>query len=122
MIRTFTSRIGNLKKHTDDSRLVRAVYRYVTEHISEPVRTEEIAKALYLSRSYLSSSFRRQTGMTLSEYIHRVKIGRAAELLRDPEKSVAQIGDYLGYSSPFHFDRMFRKIMNVSPLAYRRKD
>ena len=60
--------------------------------------------------------------MTLSEYIHRVKIGRAAELLRDPEKSVAQIGDYLGYSSPSHFDRMFRKIMNVSPLAYRRKD
>lgn len=120
MISTYTSRIGALKKHTDDSRLVHDVYRYIINHISEPIRTDEIADSLYLSRSYLSTSFKNRMGMTLNEYIHKIKIDRAKELLTDQTKSIALISDYLGYSSSSHFNKMFRKITGTTPLKYRK--
>ena len=120
MVREFTSQVAMLKEHTDGSVLVRDVYRYVRNHLSEPVRTADIAAALFLSRSRLSTAFREQTGITLNDYVHRVKIGEAKELLADRTKSVSLISDYLGYSSPSHFVRAFRKYTGRTPLSYRK--
>ena len=79
-----------------------------------------MAAALFLSRSRLSTAFREQTGITLNDYVHRVKIGEAKELLADRTKSVSLISDYLGYSSPSHFVRAFRKYTGRTPLSYRK--
>ncbi len=120
LVRTFTLEVSGLKKYTDNSRLMREAYQYIISHISEPIRVEDIAAALYMSRSHLSISFKKQTGITVNDYIHRIKTERAKELLRDHTKSIALISDYLGYSSSSHFNRMFKKITSVSPLAYRK--
>ena len=58
--------------------------------------------------------------MTVNEYIHRIKIDKAKELLQDHTKSIALISDYLGYSSSSHFNRMFKKFTSVSPFTYRK--
>ncbi len=120
MVLEFTSRVGSQKDQTDGSLLTREVYRYITSHISEPIRTEDIAASLFRSRSRLSTAFREQTGLTLVEYIHRVKTERAKQLLLDPSKSAALIGEYLGYSSASHFSRIFRKYAGMTPADYRR--
>ncbi len=120
LVRTYTAEVGNLRRHTDDSRLVHEVYRYIINHISDTIRADDIADALYLSRSYLCTSFKKKTGIPLNEYIHRLKIDRAKELLKDPTKSITLIGEYLGYSSASHFNRVFKKITSMSPLTYRK--
>ncbi len=120
MVSAFTAEVGRLKDNTDGSHLVHDAYTYITGHISEPIRVEEIAEAMYMSRSHLSTSFRKKTGMTVNEYIHRLKIDKAKELLQDRTKSIALISDYLGYSSSSHFNRMFKKFTSVSPFTYRK--
>ena len=121
LISTYTSEVGMLKSLTDDTRLSHDVYHYVMNHISESIKTEDIADALFMSRSYLSSSFRKQTGMTLVGYIHKIKIEKAKELLLDPTKSIGLISDYLGYSSSSHFNRVFKEITGLTPLEFRKK-
>lgn len=121
MVYTYTKQIHQLKQLSDDSSLVNDIYHYILHHISDPTKTSDIADALYISRSHLSTSFAKQSGKTLNDYIHEVKINKAKELLRDRSKSITLISDYLGYSSSSHFDRVFFKYTGTTPKEYRKK-
>ena len=120
MISTFTSRVGMMKRNTGSSRLVHDVYSYIINHLSDSIKTDDIADALFLSRSYLSTAFKKQAGITLNAYIHKIKTEKAKELLPDPTKSIGLISDYLGYSSSSHFNKVFRENTGMTPLQYRR--
>jgi YSIRK-targeted surface antigen transcriptional regulator len=121
MILTFTKEVENLKKLTAETKISRDVYHYILEHISEPIKTEDIAKDLYLSRSHLSTLFKKETEITLNSYINRIKTEKAKELLTDNSKSINLISDYLGYSSSSHFNRVFKTITGLTPSEYRKK-
>ena len=88
-------------------------------HLSDSIKTEEIAEALFISRSHLSTRFKQETGLNLTEYIHHIKISEAKHLLKYTDKSLLLISNYLGYSSQSHFTRMFKKLVGVSPMEYR---
>ena len=120
MVYTFTRHVSELKKMTDNGKLSNDIYYYIIHHISDPIKTEDIAKHLYMSRSYLSTLFKKQYGMTLNDYIHLVKIEKAKELLAGNSKSITLISDYLGYSSSSHFDRVFKKVTGTTPKEYKR--
>lgn len=117
----YTKEIDNLIKLTTEAKISKDVYFYIIKNISEPIKTEEIAKALYVSRSYLSTIFKKETGISLNNYIHRIKIDKSKELLLDNSKSITLISDYLGYSSSSHFNRVFKQIIGVTPTEYRKK-
>ena len=74
-----------------------------------------------MSRSHLSTRFKNEAGMNLTEYIHYIKISEAKHLLAHTNKNLSIISNYLGYSSQSHFTRMFKKIVGVSPIEYREK-
>ena len=116
---TYTREVGKLKKFTDNTRLINDVYYYIVQHISEPITTQDLADSLYMSRSYLSSLFKKSYGKNLNDFIHEIKIDRAKELLKDNSKSITRIADYLGYASSSHFNRVFREFENVTPGQYR---
>ena len=120
MIMAYTQEVGRLKGNTNGSAISAQVYWYVLEHLSEPIRTQDIADSLYLSRSHLSTLFKKETGIELGDYIHQVKMEKARELLKDNTKSIALISDYLGYSSSSHFNRIFRQYTGITPGRYRR--
>lgn len=119
MVYDFTLEVGRKKKLTDDSSLRSSVYYYVLHNISEPITTSDLAGHLYMSRSHLSTLFKKTYGVDLNRYIHQIKTERARELLSDRSKSVTQIGDYLGYSSTSHFIKSFKKIIGMTPNEYR---
>lgn len=120
MIFTYTREINNLKKLTTKTKISKDVYFYIIKHLSEPIKTEDIAKALYMSRSYLSTNFKKETGISLNNYIHKIKIEKAKELLMDDSKSITLISDYLGYSSSSHFNRIFKQLTGFTPKEYRK--
>ena len=62
-----------------------------------------------------------QTGIKLSEFIMREKIEEAKRLLRYTDRSSADIGEYLAFSSPAHFSRVFKKYSGLTPNEYRMK-
>ena len=119
MIYTCTDEVRKLKKFSG-TRLKNDVYQYIIHHLSDPIRTKEIAAALYLSRSHLSTSFREECGIPLKDYIHEVKIETAKQLMKDPSADIALIADYLGYSSASHFSRIFKRYTGHNPKQYRK--
>ena len=121
LVYTYTREIGKLKQLANDDRLINKIYYYIIHHISEPITTEIIAEEVYMSRSRLSTLFKKRYHKNLIDYIHEVKIDKAKELLKDRTKSITQISNYLGYSSSSHFTRVFRSIEHVSPREYRSK-
>ena len=121
MIMDFATLVQSLRFGDTPSTLVLKVANYVHQHISDHITTEDLAKELYLSRGYLSTAFKKETGMPLSNYIMSMKIEEAKRLLLATDKSLADIGSYLGFSSHSHFSSTFYKYENTTPSEYRKR-
>jgi len=119
MLVEYTERVDQVRQGKHPTRLSLAVANYVRHHLSEPITAENIAAALYMSRPYLSTRFRQETGQTLTDFVLREKTEEAQRLLRYSDKSVSAIGDYLGFSSLGHFSRTFKRYTGQSPKEYR---
>lgn len=119
MVLEFTERVDRIRLGKQPTALLLSVRNYIRHHISEPIRIEEMAKELYMSRPYLSSKFKQETGQPLTDFILQEKTEEAKRLLRYSGKSSAAIGLYLGFSSPSHFSRVFRKYAGCNPGEYR---
>ncbi len=121
MVLDYTERVERIRRGKNPSKLVSDVTNYVLHHLSEPIKTEQIAQALYFSRSRLSTKFKEETGVTLTDYILKEKAIEAKRLLRYSGKSIATISDFLGFSSQSHFNRVFKKYIGISPSEYRER-
>lgn len=121
MITEFTERVERVRRGEHASPLATQVANYVQKHLSEPISTEALAGELYMSRTYLSARFHRETGETLTAFITREKIEEAKRLLRYSDKPMTAIGNYLGFSSPGHFGNVFKKYVGLTPSEYRQK-
>ena len=121
MVFDYAKKVESLLEGADGSKLVKDVRNFIRHHLSEPIKTSDIAKALYISRSRLSSKFKEESGVTLIDFIHREKIEEAKRLLLYTDKTALSIAEYLGFSSQSHFTSLFRRYAGVPPLEYRKK-
>lgn len=120
MLTGYTGSVAGIKKITEGSALKNDVLKYVTHHISETITTDDVAEHLFMSRSHLSTLFKKTCGEELSRYIQMIKIERSKELLPDRNRTITQISDYLGYSSSSHFTRVFKSITGMTPAVFRK--
>ena len=100
-------------------KFVRSITSYVREHLTEEINIDNMADELFISRSYLSSKFKKETGITLSQYIQEQRIKKAQELLKGSNKSILEISTILGFSSQGYFQNVFKKIVGMTPREYR---
>ena len=119
MVLEYTEQVEKLHLGRQPTRLAAEVANYVRRHLSEPISAEKMAEEFYLSRPYLSARFKRETGLTLTDYILTEKTEEAKRLLRYSDKPAAAIGAYLGFSSHGHFIRVFKKYAGQTPNDYR---
>ena len=121
MVLQYTQAVEELRYNRNQTDLKKNVASYIRHHLSDAIKTNDIAASLFMSRSYLSTRFKTETGMNLNEYIHYIKISEAKHLLAHTDKTLSIISNYLGYSSQSHFTMMFKKLVGVSPMEYREK-
>ncbi|MGN0185229.1 MAG: helix-turn-helix domain-containing protein [Aristaeellaceae bacterium] len=121
MVLEFAERVERIHFGGKPTPLTLAVTNYIQHHLSESIRVETIARELYMSRPHLSARFRDETGETLTDFILKEKVEEAKRLLRYSDKSFTVIGAYLGFSSPGHFTRVFKKYTGRTPTEYRDK-
>ena len=107
--------------YTSHQDSVNRVEQYIQEHLADPLTLEGIASQAYMNPSYLSAMYHKTTGMTLSQYIHHVRISRSIYLILNTSKSVAEIATAVGFLDPNYFSRVFRKKTGLSPMEYRRQ-
>lgn len=118
----YAERVRRLRYRVGDAGDVfSACAKYVDENLYAPLRVEDVAAALGYSRSYLSTRFRQQTGMTLTRYILQEKVFEAQRLLQFSEESLRDIANTFGFSSQSHFQNVFKSVTGETPMAFRRR-
>jgi AraC-like DNA-binding protein len=85
------------------------------------IRVPELAEEAAVSVSSFHRLFRRHTGMTLTDYVIRLRIGQACALLSSSDRPVAWIADAVGYRNLANFNRQFRACKGMAPRAFRRQ-
>ena len=94
---------------------------YIGKHFREQdLSVNAVAEALEMNPAYLSSAFKEKTGQRLLDYINKKKMGYAASLLLDSNKTVEQVSEESGYLSSRTFIRVFKKYFGVTPKEYRK--
>lgn len=100
---------------------VRAAQSYLREHLDAPVRVGELAAQVGLSTSHFAALFRKATGGGVIEYVKRLRIARASELLITTAMPVTDVARAVGYDDPFYFSRQFRGVHDCSPTTFRER-
>lgn len=95
---------------------------YIEEHYAEPLSLTGLGRHFHFNPSYLSSYFATHNKEGFSEYLNRIRVTKAEELLRAGELSISEISGRVGYSDPGYFTKVFRKQTGFSPSQYRRQN
>jgi AraC-like DNA-binding protein len=119
MLLDYTSEVKKLQSLHANSKMVHSVAGYVSSHIYERIRLEDIAAELGYNRSYLSRAFKAESGCNLSEYINKAKVHEAQHLLKSTQYPISEISAALGFSSQNHFQTVFKQITGNTPSRYR---
>ncbi len=106
---------------TEPIRRIGEAISYIEENAFQSIQLEELCTIAHMSKSSLLRAFKKALGMSPIEYLIRLRVSRAADRLRREEASVTEIAFGVGFSDSNYFARQFRKIMGVSPRAYRQR-
>lgn len=100
---------------------LKAVFTYVQEHFQGPISNAQLAHTACMSPSYFCRFFKQATGMTATEYILRVRIDTAKQLLLQDELNVTQIAYRIGIANHSYFDRVFQRLTGLTPSDFRHR-
>lgn len=103
------------------SELVFQAQTYIKEHLKEGTTLASLAEYLHVSKSYLSTLFKQEAGMTVMEYITCARMKEAKRLLLHTDMRVCEIYEEIGYQSDKYFIAVFKSIEGITPLAFRKK-
>lgn len=95
--------------------------KYIEDHYMENIQLSDIAIVAHVSPSYLSTRFKKETGMNFTEYLVRYRINKAEELLKESNLRYREIAEQVGYFDYAHFSKIFKKYIGVSPREYQEK-
>lgn len=106
------------RKPSSDHGVVGRLIQYLNEHLDEDIGHNVIAAKYRIHPGYLSRLFKQEMGETLSEYLLRARIERAAKLLKEGDHKIGEIAGMVGYSASSYFSIMFKKYTGYSPREY----
>ena len=95
--------------------------QYIRENQAEELSLGQVAKAVNASSFYFCKMFKKGTGMNFTEYVCRVRIESAKNLLLNPNLRISEIAYQVGFQSLTHFNRVFKKTVGEAPTEYRAK-
>lgn len=93
--------------------------QYIEEHQTEDISLAQVAKISFMSPFYFCKMFRKATGIYFTDYLSRLRIERAKNLLLNPNLRISEIAYEVGFQSLTHFNRVFKRILGQSPTDYR---
>lgn len=109
---TYGSYMDNLER-------INKVISYIEENYPEKITAQILSEMTYLSEGYFYHYFKNTVGTSLNDYINKVRIKKAANMLKSTDASVTEIAASVGYGDINYFSRIFKKIMKVSPSGFR---
>lgn len=95
------------------------ILHYLTTHYTAPIGLEQIASYTAMNPSAFCRYFKENTGKTLKEYILEMRVTYACKLLNSTAMNVSEISSLCGFDSVVHFNRIFKRVMGMTPTSYR---
>ena len=111
------------EQETQYSRLVRDTIAYIEQHCREAeLSVTDIAADMHFSAAHLNVLFRKETGVTVKQYISDYRLNLSKKLLCNPHIKVSEIAERCGYSNANYFSKVFRASENMTPVEYRKEN
>ena len=98
--------------------LVRNIWCYTLTHIEQDCKLQTLAERFYVNKNYLSTMFRRETGIYYKDFVSQFRIERAKLLLLSTDLKVCDIAERMNFSDPEYFSRVFKNQVGISPSKY----
>lgn len=96
-------------KERQSETIMEKAQTYIREHFQKDLTLDEVSRAVDISPYYFSKLFKQETGENFIEYLTKVRIGNAKELLKNQEYSIKEVCVRSGYGDPNYFSRIFKK-------------
>ena len=111
--------IEALKTVEGNSDILTNVKKYIAEHFREDIDRNDIAQVAYITPNYLSKRFRQDTGLSLRDYINKLRVKESKRLLLTTTMPVSTIAMEVGFGNISYFSTVFRKYTGTSPIEWR---
>ncbi|MFJ7745781.1 response regulator [Peribacillus sp. NPDC097295] len=107
------------KKQNEQSNQIDAAKSWINKNLDQSITIEKIAKQVYMNSTYFSEYFKNQTGETVLDYVTRVRIEKAEELLVTTNFKIYDISHMVGYNDTKYFSKLFKKYYGEVPSKYK---
>jgi len=114
-----TTRGTSSNGHTLPGSRLRRVAQYIQQNLDKDLSLAELAAVAYMSPYHFARLFKDSTGVPPHRFVVRQRIARARGVLASPELSIAQVSRMVGFRTPSHFATVFRRVLGITPGAYR---
>ena len=109
-----------VEKHKNNH--IKNAIAYIHEHLAEPMTLSTVCKAISINNCYLCDLFRKEVGMTFSEYVLNRRITLAKKLLLTTNLTISQISIRCGFQQLSYFCTSFKKVEGVSPSTFQKNN
>ncbi len=109
------------KRFTTSNKRIAILHDYLMNHYRESVDLKILAELVNMAEGSLCRFFKMNVGSSIFEYLNRIKVDFACQLLMNPEMSILEVCLDSGFNNLSHFNKQFRKNMGISPSEYRRR-
>ncbi|HEX2946836.1 MAG TPA: AraC family transcriptional regulator [Clostridia bacterium] len=106
----------------EKSVIVSTLITFLNENYTKPVSLDTISKSIYLSPTYISKVFKEETGETPINYLIKLRLSKARELLLEGGHSIKSVARSVGYEDVYYFSKLFKKYNSVSPSSLRKPE
>ncbi|MEK4351950.1 response regulator [Paenibacillus sp. FSL R5-0475] len=91
------------------------------ENVENKITLDRLAQEVNMNVNYLCRVFKQDTGRSIVQYMNELKINKAIELLKLPDTRIKEVASQVGIDDPFYFNRVFKKVVGLSPSDFRKK-
>lgn len=107
------------KKEEVYSDLIMQAKAYIDEHFAQDINLEMVSRMVNISPYYFSKMFKEETDENFIDYLTRIRMDKAKEILKNRNVSIKEVCLCIGYKDPNYFSRLFKKQMGVTPTEYK---
>jgi len=107
------------RRRQEDIDRLRPLFEFVDGSLGNGITVKEAAACVHMSKSYFTKFFRRVTGQPFVTYLHHHRVGKAQALLTSTDRSIAEVGQEVGFCDQSYFGLIFHKLVGRSPRQYR---
>jgi two-component system response regulator YesN len=104
-----------------NKQLIDKAIAYIAQHYTGEITLQQLADYVHMSKNYFCLQFKHHTGFNFIDYLIRLRIGKAKELLGDPSLKIYEVAQRSGFNDVKYFSKLFKKTTGASPVEYRER-